>query len=99
MNDSRTVYNGPIAIRILVVIGIAIRVVLVRPVLRAARALALLAKHSWTIYRRELAGLFFGPLAWVVLCLALYVNGFHFSGLYLPLTQGDVYRHSRQSAP
>ena len=44
----------------------------------------------WTIYRRELAGLFFGPLAWVVLCLALYVNGFHFSGLYLPLTQGDV---------
>ena len=44
----------------------------------------------WTIYRRELAGLFLGPLAWVVLCLALYVNGFHFSGLYLPLTQGDV---------
>lgn len=44
----------------------------------------------WTIYRRELAGLFFAPLAWVVLCLALYVNGFHFSVLYLTLTQGDV---------
>ena len=47
-------------------------------------------RGCWTIYRRELAGLFFGPLAWVVLCLALYVNGFHFSVLYLTLTQGDV---------
>ena len=44
----------------------------------------------WTIYCRELAGLFFAPLAWVVLCLALFVNGFHFSVLYLTLTQGDV---------
>ena len=47
-------------------------------------------RGAWTIYRRELAGLFLGPLAWVVLCLALYVNGFHFSVLYLGLTQGDV---------
>jgi ABC-2 type transport system permease protein len=43
----------------------------------------------WTIYRRELAGLFLGPLAWVLLCLALVVNGFYFT-LYLAGTQGEV---------
>jgi len=31
-----------------------------------------------TIYRRELSGLFFGPLAWVLLCLGLLYNGFFF---------------------
>jgi ABC-2 type transport system permease protein len=31
-----------------------------------------------TIYRRELAGLFFAPLAWVLLCLGLLYNGFFF---------------------
>jgi ABC-2 type transport system permease protein len=31
-----------------------------------------------TIYRRELAGLFFAPLAWVLLCLGLAYNGFFF---------------------
>ncbi|MEO0652568.1 MAG: ABC transporter permease, partial [Planctomycetota bacterium] len=30
---------------------------------------------AWTIYRRELAGLFFQPLAWVLLFLALLFNG------------------------
>lgn len=44
---------------------------------------------TWTIYRRELAGLFLGPLAWVLLGLALLVNGFYFT-LYLAGTQGDV---------
>ena len=43
----------------------------------------------WTIYRRELAGLFFGPLAWVLLCLALLVNGYWFTA-FLQLTGGDV---------
>lgn len=43
----------------------------------------------WTICRRELAGLFLGPLAWVLLCLALFLNGFYFT-LYLGLSQGDV---------
>jgi ABC-2 type transport system permease protein len=33
---------------------------------------------AWTIYRRELAGLFFSPLAWVLLCIALAFNGFFF---------------------
>ena len=27
------------------------------------------------IYRREMAGLFFGPLAWVLLALAFVLNG------------------------
>jgi len=46
-------------------------------------------RGAWTVYRRELAGLFLGPLAWVLLCLALGVNGFFFT-LYLAGTQGDV---------
>jgi ABC-2 type transport system permease protein len=32
----------------------------------------------WTLYRRELAGLFFSPLAWVLLCAALALNGLFF---------------------
>lgn len=31
-----------------------------------------------TLYRRELAGLFFSPLAWVLLCAALALNGLFF---------------------
>ena len=31
-----------------------------------------------TIYRRELAGLFFAPLAWVLLCLSLFYNAAFF---------------------
>jgi ABC-2 type transport system permease protein len=46
-------------------------------------------RGTWTIYRRELAGLFLGPLAWILLCLALLLNGFYFT-LYLAGTQGDV---------
>jgi ABC-2 type transport system permease protein len=41
------------------------------------------------IYRRELAGLFVGPLAWVLLCIALALNGFVFV-LYLKLSGGDL---------
>ena len=43
----------------------------------------------WTIYRRELAGLFVGPLAWILLCVALLVNGFYFVGA-LEQFQGDI---------
>ena len=43
----------------------------------------------WTIYRRELVGLFLGPLAWVLLCLALALDGFFFT-YYLAATGGDV---------
>lgn len=43
----------------------------------------------WTIYRRELAGLFLGPLAWVLLCLALALNGLYFP-VYLGYTGGEV---------
>lgn len=46
-------------------------------------------QRTWTICRRELAGLFLGPLAWVLLCLTLFLNGFYFV-LYLGLSQGDV---------
>ncbi|MBI5363107.1 MAG: ABC-2 transporter permease [Planctomycetes bacterium] len=31
------------------------------------------------IYRRELAGLFMGPLAWILLCIALVLNGYLYS--------------------
>ncbi len=43
----------------------------------------------WTIYRRELAGLFLTPLAWIVLCIALAVHGVFFQ-LYLSGYGGDV---------
>jgi ABC-2 type transport system permease protein len=41
------------------------------------------------IFRRELAGLFFGPLAWVLLCAALVLNGALFT-LYLEGYGGDT---------
>lgn len=35
--------------------------------------------RGWTvIYRRELAGLFFAPLAWIVVCIALLYQAFFF---------------------
>jgi ABC-2 type transport system permease protein len=46
-------------------------------------------RGAWTIYRRELVGLFLGPLAWVLLCLGLGLNGFFFT-FYLAGTGGDV---------
>ena len=45
----------------------------------------------WTIYRRELAGLFLSPLAWVLLCLALAFNGGFFV-LYVKGLDGDIGR-------
>lgn len=44
----------------------------------------------WTIYRRELAGLFLAPLAWVVLCLALFVNGYVFVQYLAPMAAGGT---------
>lgn len=46
-------------------------------------------KGAWTIYRRELAGLFMRPLAWVLLCIGLAFYGSVFSVL-LPNFGGDV---------
>ena len=46
-------------------------------------------KGLHAIYRRELAGLFVGPLAWVLLFLALGLNGFLFV-YYLKNYAGDV---------
>ncbi|MBL8857395.1 MAG: hypothetical protein JNL28_02665 [Planctomycetes bacterium] len=43
----------------------------------------------FAIYRREMAGLFFGPLAWAVLALAFCLNGYLFV-LYLKSQAGDV---------
>lgn len=43
----------------------------------------------WTIFRRELAGLFLGPLAWVILCIGLFSSGYFFV-LGLAATDGDV---------
>lgn len=42
-----------------------------------------------TIYRRELASLFFSPLAWILLLLALLANGLFFV-LYLNQAAGEV---------
>ena len=41
------------------------------------------------IFRRELSGLFFQPLAWVLLFLALLFNGYLFT-YYVQATEGDV---------
>jgi ABC-2 type transport system permease protein len=41
------------------------------------------------IYRREMAGLFYGPLAWVLLALAFVLNGYLFV-LYLKSSGGNV---------
>ena len=46
-------------------------------------------KGVFAIYRRELAGLFFSPLAWVLLCLALAFNGYFFT-FYVAGSGGDV---------
>ena len=46
-------------------------------------------KGLTAITRRELAGLFLQPLAWVLLCLALLVQGF-FLTLFLQQSGGDV---------
>ena len=43
----------------------------------------------WTIFRRELAGLFFGPLAWILLFAALLLNGALFV-LFIGLSDGAV---------
>lgn len=50
----------------------------------------------WTIYRRELAGLFVGPLAWILLCVALAVNGFYFVAA-LEQFQGEITETVRYS--
>ncbi|HTF91267.1 MAG TPA: ABC transporter permease [Planctomycetota bacterium] len=44
---------------------------------------------TWTIFRRELSGLFFGPLAWVLLCAALLLNGALFVW-YVGASGGDI---------
>lgn len=41
------------------------------------------------VYRRELAGLFLAPLAWVLLCVALALKGFFFT-FFLKALGGDV---------
>ena len=46
-------------------------------------------RGTLAIYRRELAGLFLGPLAWVLLALAFLLNGWLFV-LYLKGSGGDV---------
>ncbi len=42
----------------------------------------------WIICRREVAGLFLGPLAWVILGIALFLNGYFFT--LVLADQGDV---------
>lgn len=46
-------------------------------------------RGAFAIYRRELAGLFLAPLAWILLCIALALNGYLFT-LYLTTARGDV---------
>lgn len=41
------------------------------------------------IFRRELAGLFVGPLAWILLTIALALNGYLYA-VYLKLSGGDL---------
>lgn len=41
------------------------------------------------VYRRELAGLFYGPLAWTILALAFLLNGYLFV-FFLKTSGGDV---------
>jgi ABC-2 type transport system permease protein len=47
---------------------------------------------TWTIFRREFAGLFLQPVVWVLLLLASLLNGWLFSGVYLPAAGNDVQR-------
>lgn len=46
-------------------------------------------KGAWTIYRRELAGLFLTPLGWILLFVALLVRGILFT-IYLDRLGGEV---------
>ncbi len=46
-------------------------------------------KGALVIFRREIAGLFAAPLAWILLFVSLLLNGYLFS-LVLSQTQGDV---------
>jgi ABC-2 type transport system permease protein len=48
-----------------------------------------LLRGAVVIYRRELAGLFLQPVAWVLLGLGLFFNGFFFE-LYLRAARGDA---------
>lgn len=43
-----------------------------------------------TIYRRELAGLFFSPLAWILFCLTLFYNAFFFLHYLQYIARGEV---------
>jgi len=46
-------------------------------------------RGAWTLYRRELAGLFLSPLAWVLLLVAYLLDGWFFWG-GLQASRGDV---------
>lgn len=46
-------------------------------------------RGTLVIYRRELAGLFLAPLAWLLLFIAFALNGYLFT-LYLATARGDV---------
>jgi len=43
----------------------------------------------WTIYRRELAGLFLSPLAWALLTIGLFFHGYYFV-VYVGQTGNDL---------
>ena len=46
---------------------------------------------GWSVvYRRELAGLFLSPLAWILFCLTLFYNGFFFLHYLENVTAGEV---------
>lgn len=47
---------------------------------------------TWTVLRRELAGLFLQPMAWALLLLAGLLQGFLFSSVYLPRTGDEVHQ-------
>lgn len=42
------------------------------------------------VYRRELAGLFFAPLAWILFCVTLFYNAFFFLHYLRDATGGEV---------
>ncbi len=44
----------------------------------------------WTIYRRELSGLFLLPLAWILFCLTQFYNAFFFLHFVKDQTGGEV---------
>ncbi|MBL8801704.1 MAG: hypothetical protein JNN27_06900 [Planctomycetes bacterium] len=44
----------------------------------------------WTIYRRELAGLFLSPLAWILLTIALFAHGYIFIFYLVSVTGRDL---------